>query len=329
MDVLNTIQPLRSWRWWASWAMIFLGCMIMGTGFVLFVNPYKFVPGGVYGLSIVLHNIFPSLQVGTIAYFFDVPLMLTAIYIFGGRFGGRTVVAALFTPLFMNMLTLAIYPTPEAVEALDPALMLGGNLDMSNDLLLACLFGAVLIGVGQGLVVRNQATTGGTDIVAMLLQKYAGIKFSSGIFIADGSVVLAGLVVIGFGVGLDGESAGWVLTLYSRLSIYASSRVVAYMLDGASYDKLIFIITEHSHDELRRFIIDDMDRSATYIKAKGMYTGAEKEMIFLVVSRNEVAGVQRKIKQIDPRAFVVVTDAYDTYGEGFKPFPDENEIKAE
>ena len=329
MTVLNHLQTLRSWRWWASWAVILLGCIFMSAAFVLFINPYKFVPGGVYGLSIVLHNIFPSLQVGTIAYFFDVPLMLAAMYVFGGRFGTRTVVAALFTPLIMNLLTLAVYPTPEAVEALDPSQLLGGNLDMSGDLLLACLFGAVMIGVGQGMVVRNQATTGGTDIVAMLLQKYAGIKFSNGIFIADGTVVLLGLVVIGFGVGIEGESGGWVLTLYSILIIYAISRVVAYMLDGASYDKIIFIITQHSHDELRRFIIDDMDRSATYIKARGMYTGAEKEMIFLVVSRNEVAGVQRKIKQIDPRAFVVVTDAYDTFGEGFKPFPDENEIKAE
>ena len=328
MDVLNSIKPLRSWHWWASWAMILLGCMIMGSGFVLFINPYKFVPGGVYGLSIVLHNIFPALQVGTIAYFFEVPLLLAGFYIFGRQFGIRTIVAAMFTPFFMNMLTLAVYPTPEAVETLDPALLLGGNLDMSGDLLLACLFGAVMIGVGQGIVVRNQATTGGTDIVAMLLQKYAGIKFSSGILIADGVVVTMGLIVIGFGIGLEGESAGWVLTLYSLLIIYTISRVVAYMLDGASYDKLIFIITAHSHDELRRFIIDDMDRSATYIKARGMYTQAEKEMIFLVVSRNEVAGVQRKIKQIDPRAFVVVTDAYDTFGEGFKPLPDGDQLQA-
>ncbi|MDE6778502.1 MAG: YitT family protein [Alistipes sp.] len=330
MDVKTLMQPLRSWRWWGSWAMVFLGCVIMGSGFVFFINPYNFVPGGVYGLSIVMHNIFPSLQVGTIAYFFDVPLMLTALLVFGGQFGARTIVAALFTPVFMNALTLLIYPSPEAVEALDPALMLGGRLDMTNDLLLACLIGAVIIGVGQGIVVRNQATTGGTDIVAMLIQKFAGIKFSNAILIADGSVVLSGLVVIGFGVGMEGEGeGGWVLTLYSLLSIYVTSRVIAYMLDGASYDKLLFIITEHHHEELRRYIIEDLDRSATYIKARGMYTEAEKEMIFLVVSRKEVIGVQRKVKQIDPRAFFVVTDAYDTYGEGFKPFPDDSEIKAE
>ncbi len=189
--------------------------------------------------------------------------------------------------------------------------------------------GAVLVGVGQGLVVRQQATTGGTDIVGMLLQKFTGIKFSTGIFLADGFVVVSGLVVIGFGLG-TGQAApnGWMLTLYSLLTIYVSSRVVAYMLDGASYDKLLFIISDH-HDQLKKFILDDLNRSATYIKSKGMYTDAAREMIFLVVSRKEVRQVQHKIKEIDPRAFVVVTDAYETFGEGFKQFPDKNEIQAE
>ena len=109
--------------------------------------------------------------------------------------------------------------------------------------------------------VRNQATTGGTDIVGMLLQKFAGIKFSTGIFLADGFVVLSGLAVIGFGLG-TGEAAsnGWMLTLYSLITIYVTSRVIAYLLDGASYDKLLFIISDH-HDELKRFILEDLDRS--------------------------------------------------------------------
>ena len=188
---------------------------------------------------------------------------------------------------------------------------------------------SVAIGVGQGLVVRQQATTGGTDIVAMLLQKFAGIKFSTGIFLADGFVVLSGLAVIGFGLG-TGEAAsnGWMLTLYSLITIYITSRVVAYLLDGASYDKLLFIISDN-HAELKRFIIEDLDRSATYIKSRGMYTDAARDMIFLVVSRKEVRQVQHKIREIDPRAFVVVTDAYETFGEGFKKFPDKNDIQAE
>ena len=329
MNTKALLEPMGSWAWWRSWLLIFLGCSIMGAGFVLFINPYNFVPGGVYGLGIVLHNIFPSIQVGTFGYMFDVPLMLVALLVFGGQFGTRTVLAALYTPGFMNILTRLVYPDAAAVESLDPALLLGGRLDLSNDLLLTCIIGAVVVGVGQGLVVRQQATTGGTDIVGLLLQKFAGIKFSTGIFLADGAVVASGLVVIGFGLGTgDAEPAGWMLTLYSLITIYVSSRVVAYMLDGASYDKLLFIISDH-HEQLKRFIIEDLDRSATYLKAKGMYTDAARDMIFLVVSRKEVHQVQHKIKEIDPRAFVVVTDAYDTFGEGFKTLPDKNEIQAE
>lgn len=328
MKVRSLLEPMGSWAWWRSWMLIFLGCSIMGTGFVLFINPYNFVPGGVYGMGIVLHNIFPSIQVGTFGYMFDVPLMITALLIFGGQFGTRTVAAALFTPGFMNLLTWLVYPA-EGLESLDPALLLHGHLDLSNDLLLTCIMGAVLCGVGQGIVVRQQATTGGTDIVGMLLQKFCGIKFSTGIFLADGFVVLSGLAVIGFGLGTgEASSSGWMLTLYSLLMIYASSRVVAYMLDGASYDKLLFIISDH-HDRLKKFIIGELDRSATYIKSRGMYTDAVRDMIFLVVSRKEVRQVQHKIKEIDPRAFVVVTDAYETFGEGFKQFPDKNEIQAE
>ena len=301
----------------------------MGAGFVLFINPYNFVPGGVYGMGIVLHNIFPSIQVGTFGYMFDIPLMLIAMLVFGGGFGTRTVLAALYTPGFMNILTRLVYPTPEAVESLDPSLLLGGRLDLSNDLLLTCIIGAVVVGVGQGIVVRQQATTGGTDIVGMLLQKFAGIKFSTGILLADGFVVLSGLVVIGFGLG-TGEAAanGWMLTLYSLITIYVTSRVIAYLLDGASYDKLLFIISDH-HEEIKRFIIDDMERGATYLKGKGMFTDRDREVIFLVISRKEVHLVQNRIREIDPRAFVVVTDAYETFGEGFKQFPDKNQIQAE
>ena len=329
MNTKALLEPMGSWAWWRSWFLIFLGCSIMGAGFVLFINPYNFVPGGVYGMGIVLHNIFPSIQVGTFGYMFDIPLMITAMLVFGGGFGTRTVLAALYTPGFMNILTRLIYPTPEAVESLDPALMLGGHLNLSDDLLLTCIMGAVAIGVGQGIVVRQQTTTGGTDIVGMLLQKFAGIKFSTGIFLADGFVVLSGLAVIGFGLGTgEASSNGWMLTLYSLLTIYISSRVVAYLLDGASYDKLLFIISDH-HEEIKQFIINDLERGATYLKGKGMFTDQSRDVIFLVISRKEVHVVQNRIREIDPRAFVVVTDAYETFGEGFKQFPDKNQIQAE
>ena len=302
----------------------------MAAGYVFFINPYNIVPGGVYGASIVMHNIFPSIQVGTFGYMFDIPLLILALVIFGGGFGARTIIAALLTPGLMNIMSSLAYPSTEALQALDPAQLLDGKIDLSNDLMLATVMGSVLLGVGVGLVVRNQATTGGTDIVAMMLQKYAHIKFPNGVLLADAVVVIAGLLVIGFGLGTadDVETGGWMLSLYSLIAIFLSSRVIARVIDGASYDKMIFIVSENHQEELRKFITVDLDRSATYIKARGMYTGAEKEMIFLVVSRKEVKSVERRIKDIDSQAFMVVTDAYDTYGEGFKPLPDKDDMEA-
>ena len=314
-----------------AWTGIFIGCIILAAGFVFFINPYNFVPGGVYGASIVLHNLFPSIQVGTFGYMFDIPLLILSVLLLGGKLGIRTIVAALFTPLVMNVLSELIYPTQEALESLDPALMLGGVLDMSDHLMLACLMGATLIGIGCGIVVRNQATTGGTDIVAMILQKYAHIRFSSGILLVDAMVVLFGLVVIGFGVGTteDASQPSWHLSFYSLISIFVTSRVLAYVINGAKDDKLLFIIANGDTTELTQFILHDLDRSATYIKSRGLYSKEEKDMLFLVVSNKEVTKVKLKIKEVNPRAFVVVTDAYDTFGEGWKTLPSKDELQPE
>ena len=314
-----------------SWISIFVGCIILAAGFVFFVNPYNFVPGGVYGASIVLHNLFPSIQVGTFGYMFDIPLLILSVVLLGSKLGIRTIVAALFTPLAMNVMSKLIYPTQEALEALDPSLMLGGMLDMSDHLMLACLMGATLIGIGCGLVVRNQATTGGTDIVAMILQKFAHIRFSTGIMLVDAMVVLFGLVVIGFGIGTadDMSQPSWHLSFYSLIAIFVSSRVLAYVINGAKDDKLLFIVSHENHGELADFILKDLDRSATYIKSRGLYSKEDKDMLFLVVSNKEVTKVKLKIKEVDPKAFVVVTDAYDTFGEGWKTLPSKDELQPE
>lgn len=333
MNLKALLEPVGTFAWWRSMFAIVLGCLIMAVGYSYFVSPYNIVPGGVYGMGIVLHNVFPSIQVGTFGYMIDVPLLASAIIVFGRQFGGRTLFAACLTPGLINLLSWIAFPNQEALEALDPKQLFGGVIDLSNDLMLASLLGAVLIGLGVGLVLRNQATTGGTDIIAMYLQKFAKMKFSTGILLADSCVVLSGLLVIGFGVGSGAdreavERGSWLLSFYSLITIYVSSRVLAYVIDGASYDKLLFIISENHHAELRDFIIEDMDRSGTYIKGKGMYTDQDREMIFVVVSRKEVHLVQNKVREIDPKAFMVVTDAYETFGEGFKQFPDKDTIQA-
>ena len=333
MNLKALLEPVGTFAWWRSMFAIVLGCLIMAVGYSYFVSPYNIVPGGVYGMGIVLHNVFPSIQVGTFGYMIDVPLLASAIIVFGRQFGGRTLFAACLTPGLINLLSWIAFPNQEALEALDPKQLFGGVIDLSNDLMLASLLGAVLIGLGVGLVLRNQATTGGKDIIAMYLQKFAKMKFSTGILLADSCVVLSGLLVIGFGVGSGAdreavEGGSWLLSFYSLITIYVSSRVLAYVIDGASYDKLLFIISENHHAELRDFIIEDMDRSGTYIKGKGMYTDQDREMIFVVVSRKEVHLVQNKVREIDPKAFMVVTDAYETFGEGFKQFPDKDTIQA-
>ena len=314
-----------------SWFSILIGCIILAAGFVFFINPYNIVPGGVYGASIVLHNLFPSMQVGTFGYMFDIPLLILSVVLLGAKLGSRTIAAALITPLLMNIISKLVYPTKEALEALDPARLAGGSMNLSDHLMLACVIGAALIGIGTGIVIRNEATTGGSDIVGMLLQKYCHIRFSKAILLVDGTVVCFGLAVIGFGIGSaeDSIQPSWHLSLYSLIAIFIISRVIAYMINGAKNDKLIFVISDKKMTELHTYILKDLDRTATCIKSSGLYTGKEKEMIFLVVSYKEVAGVKLTIKKADPRAFVVVTDAYDTFGEGWKQLPSPNEIHPE
>ncbi|MBP3512367.1 MAG: YitT family protein [Prevotella sp.] len=335
IDVTSLLQragkAVSDFNWWLSWTGIFVGCAVMAAGFVFFINPYNIVPGGVYGASIVLHNLFPSVQVGTFGYMFDVPLLILSALLLGAKLGARTTVAALSTPLIMNVMSSAVYPTREALERLDPSQLLGGCMDMTGHLMLTSIMGATLIGIGCGIVVRNQATTGGSDIVAMILQKYFHIRFSTAIMLVDAAVVGFGLVVIGFGVGsADGASQpSWHLSFYSLIAIFVTSRVLAYVINGAKDDKLLFVISDRKMVDLHRFILKDLDRTATLIKSSGLYTGAEKEMLFLVVSHKEVTSVKSKIKEADPRAFVVVTDAYDTFGEGWKQLPSSGELQPE
>ena len=265
------------------------GSILMSAGFVLFMNPYQVVPGGVYGLGIVLHALFPSIQVGTFGLMFDIPLLLIGLKVFGRMFGAKTVTAALLIPV----------------------LMFGGKMDLSNDLFLVCIFGGVLIGAGLGMIIKTEATSGGTDIVAMLLVKYARFSFSRGVLLVDSLVVIFGMVVLG----------DWRLPLYSLVTIFVTTRVIDFIVDGASYDKLLFIISDRN-DDIREYILEKMGRGGTFIKSSGMYTGAGREMIFLVVSRSEVSAIKGMIKEIDPQSFVVIVDAHQTYGDGFKAFPD-------
>lgn len=284
-----------------QWLYVVLGAALLATAFVLFITPYRIVPGGVYGLGVVLNYLFPAIQVGTYGLSMDIPLLIIAFRLFGAKFGTKTIVAAVLTPLIMDTMTLLV--------GSDPVTMLGGKIDLSNDVLLSCIFGGTLMGLGIGLILKTHATSGGTDIVAMIVSKYFHVPISRAVLYVDSLVVLFGLVVLG----------DWKLPLYSLVTIFVSSRVIDYIVDGGSGDKLLFILSG-KHDEIRDYILDGLDRGGTYIKASGMYTGADKEMIFVVVSRREVSLMRDRIREVDPDAFMIVVDAHETLGEGFKTF---------
>ncbi len=310
---LRVKGDLHSWKWWSSWLVIVLGCTVMSLGFILFMYPYKITPGGIWGMSTILHEIFPAVRQGWFGYMMDIPLLVVGFAVFGPVFGTKTVFASLITPLLMLVLPYALFPDIGTQTA---ETLLWGRLDLSDDLILASIFGGIFIGAGVGLVVRAQATTGGTDIIAMLLQKYARVRFSNGLLIADAFVVVCSLVVL---VGIEGESP--TLPLYSLLTIWIAAQIIDLVVEGRSYDKMMLIITERQ-DEVRAFILDELGRGGTVIRSTGMYTGREKDMIFLVVSRREIVPVKQRLHDIDPGMFVVVVDANETLGEGFRSFED-------
>lgn len=286
-------------KWILSWTGIILGTILLSIGYVLFINPYKIVPGGVYGMGIILHQIFPDIKVGTFGLCFDIPLLILAFKVFGGKFGARTIVAAIITPLLMNLFTMLIGE--------DPVTMLGGTIDLSHDILLASLFGGVVSGAGLGLIFRSNATSGGTDIVAMAITKFTKLHLSRAIILVESLIVLVGLLVFG----------DWKLPLYSIVTIFTCVQVIDYIMDGPSNDKVMFIISEE-HEKIKEYVLNDLSRGGTYIKSSGMYTGAPKNMMFVVVSRREINLVQSFIREVDPMVFMIVVNAHETLGDGFK-----------
>lgn len=311
-----------------DYAGILMGCLIVSVAFVFFINPYKIVPGGVFGTSIVLHSLFPAVQVGTISYMIAIPLLILSYFLLGRGIGARTLAATLVSPLFMNILSAMVYPDAESLQRLDPSRLLGGSFDLSNDLFLATIMGGVLVGVGEGLIVRSHATSGGSDIVGMILSKYLHVRFSWALMATDMAVILFGLVVIGMGWGTESpQEHSWLLSCYSLICIYVISKTLSYVVSGSKNNKLLFIVTRNNPHQMQQFILDRLDRTATVIPSRGLYSGQEQQTLMLVARRQEVDTITKSIAEIDPNVFVVVTDSYDIYGYRWKDFPDKADLQ--
>lgn len=266
----------------------------MASGFVLFITPYKIVPGGVYGISIVLHHLFGT-PVGLIALCFDIPLTLIGIKILGPRFGVKTVVGFVFTAVFVDSLTY----------------LWGEQPLVENDALLSSIFGGVMVGLGLGLIFKAKATSGGSDIVAMIIAKYTRLPLGQLMILVDSAIVF-----VGFAAFQD-----WKIPLYSLIVIFITGKVIDVVLEGISYDKTLFIISEKA-EEIRNKIIVDLNRGGTFIQGKGMYNGKDRTIIYTVVNRREVAMLQEFIHKTDPSAFMTVINANEIIGEGFKSLND-------
>ena len=277
-------------KWFISRGLILIGSFILASGLVLFITPYKIIPGGVYGISIVLHYLFGT-PVGLVALCFDIPLTIIGIKILGPRFGYKTVLGFSLTAIFTDTLTYFWGFKPLVV----------------GDALLSSIFGGVLVGLGLGLIFRAKATSGGSDIVAMIIAKYTSLPLGMLMIYVDSVVVLVGLLVF----------QDWKIPLYSWIVIFITGKVVDIVMAGISYDKSIFIISE-KHEEIRDKIINNLNRGGTYIEGKGMFNMADRKIIFTVVSRREVAILEEYIHEIDPKAFLTVTDATEILGEGFR-----------
>lgn len=277
-------------KWFLSYSLIIIGSFILASGFVFFITPYKIIPGGVYGISIVLHYIFGT-PVGLVALLFDIPLTIIGVRILGPRFGFKTVLGFSLTAIFNDTLTW----------------FWGYRPLVEGDALLSSIFGGVLVGLGLGLMFRSKATSGGSDILAAIVNKYTNIPLGQMMILIDSVIVLLGLVVFG----------DWKIPLYSWIVIFITGKMIDVVLQGLSYDKSLFIISE-KHEEIREKIINNLNRGGTFIEGKGMYNMAERKIIFTVVSRREVAILQEYIHEIDPNAFMTVIDATEIYGEGFR-----------
>lgn len=277
-------------KWFRSYLLIVLGTFAVAAGYVFFISPHKIVPGGVYGIAIMIHYTL-GFPIGVTALFFNIPLTILGIKVLGPRFGVKTVVGFILTSIFVDSLYY----------------LWGNTALVEEDTLLSCIFGGLLIGLGVGLVFKAKASSGGTDLVSMMLGKVTRLPLGQLSMMVDSTIVLASLLVFG----------DWKIPLYSFIVIFILGKVVDVTLQGISYDKTLFIISD-KYELIRDKIINDLNRGGTYIQGEGMYNGAPKKIIYVVVSRRELAMLEEFISQIDPGAFLSVVDANEILGKGFK-----------
>lgn len=277
-----------------DYIMILVGTGMMAVAIQCIYDPISLVTGGFTGLAIIIKEVTGGLIDGGVPLWFtnivlNVPVFLIAYKLKGKRFIGRTLVGTF-------LLSAWLYIIP--------------SVDLSQgDYILAAVFGGCIAGAGMGLILLAKATTGGTDMVATLIQHYLQHYSIVQIMqILDGAIVLCGLYLFGIRAGL-----------YAIVAIFITSKVSDALMEGLKFSKAAYIITDR-YEQVADKIMHELDRGVTGLKAKGMYSGEDKCMLYCVVSQKEIVQVKEIVAEIDPTAFVIVSDAREVLGEGFQEY---------
>ena len=268
---------------------LIIACMIMAVGLNMFLVPKTIAPGGLSGLSVVISKL-TGFPVSNILFTISTPLLLFSVKILGKKDAIKTFIG-------MAILTLSLKVT----EPLS-------TISLTDNTLLAAISGSILVGLSLGILFRIDASTGGTDLIALMLNRIIpSIPVSKCLSMIDGTVVvLAGVVNMNFKTGL-----------YSAIALYIMVKIIDTITAGFDYAKAFFIITEKK-DVLQEAIIE-LNRGITILDAKGGYTNEDKNVMLVVVNqkKQEVA-LKKMVKELDEKSFIIVTDVYEVLGKGFK-----------
>ena len=273
-----------------DYLFIALGSLIQAVAMRLFLIPGLMVSGGISGAAQII-NYFTNFPIGVMVLVGNIPLLALGWRHLGGRrFALRTATAVVLFSLFTDGL----------------AFVLPRN-GMTEDMVLDALYGGVLLGIGLGFVYRGRGTSGGTDILGRILNHYRGVAISQAYLLTDGVVVLA-----------SGFAFGWNRALYGLMVIYVSGLAAEMVSEGNSLYRTTFIITNKPQEVTER-ICTVLERGVTLIPGTGGYTGQARTMLYCVLSRAEISVLKTIVTEIDPQAFMVIGQANEALGEGFRP----------
>jgi len=273
-----------------QWLGITLGSLVAAIGVALFLVPNKIASGGVSGFSTIIYYL-TGWPVGILMIICNVPLFLLGFR----RFGAKSMVRSLY-----GALVLSIF--------IDALAFWQGETSFVGDPLLASLYGGVLAGVGLGLVFRSGGTTGGTDLLARLLYSNLGLSLGNTLLTVDGFVIV--LAAIFFDLEL---------ALYALIAVFITGRMIDVVLEGISYHKAVLIISDQ-YEALGKMLLTRLDRGITGLMSRGVYTGKSREALLCVVGQGELTALKEMIYEVDANAFIIITQAHEVLGEGFRPF---------